>query len=226
MGIPPDVQPRHPIDQVDDHFQAVHIGFYTPTQHEAGTDICGAALPFSGCLPQYADFLVARDFQGDFGGDADPHIFQVPVAGQVFERLNHDRRPRMCKGGFSLSAFLKWLFAAGVVLLLKNRNISAFGDVDADGIVLSGHQVIAFEGPPKLVGLNAHDGVGGLVEILAPAEHLCGHGVALYLVGPSGQRGFHNEFKKGFLDIGSLELGTGQNAVDLLLDRFSSRDGY
>jgi hypothetical protein len=94
------------------------------------------------------------------------------------------------------------------------------------GIVLPGHQVIPFEGPSKLVGLNAYNRIGRLVEFLAPAEHLGGHGIALYFVGPPGQRGFHNEFKKGFLDIGSLELGTGQNAVDLLLDRFSSRDGY
>jgi hypothetical protein len=80
-------------------------------------------------------------------------------------------------------------------------------------VVLPGHQVISFEGPPKLVGLNAHNGIGGLVEVLAPAEHLGGHGIALYFVGPSGQRGFHNERKKGFLDIGGLELGAGQNAV-------------
>jgi hypothetical protein len=70
---------------------------------------------------------------------------------------------------------------------------SAFGDLDADGIVLPGHQVISFEGSPKLVGLNAHNGIGGLVEVLAPAEHLGGDGIALYFVGPSGQRGFHNE---------------------------------
>jgi hypothetical protein len=93
-------------------------------------------------------------------------------------------------------------------------------------VVLPGHQVIPFEGPPKLVGLNAHNGIGGLVEVLAPAEHLGGHGIALYFVGPPGQRGFHNERKKGFLDIGGLELWAGQNAVDLLLDRFSIGDGF
>ena len=124
------------------------------------------------------------------------------------------------------SAFLKWLFAAGVVLLLKNRNISAFGDVDADGIVLSGHQVISFEGASKLVGLNAHDGIGGLVEVFAPAEDLGGDGIAFYFVGSPGQRGFHNERQKGFLDVSGFELGAGRNAVELLPDRFSIRDGF
>ena len=55
------------------------------------------------------------------------------------------------------------------------------------GVVFPGHQVVAFKGPPKLVGLNAHDGIGGLVEILPPPEHLRGDGVALDPVRLPGQ---------------------------------------
>jgi hypothetical protein len=61
------------------------------------------------------------------------------------------------------------------------------------GIALPGHQVIPFEGPSELVGLDAHDGIGGLVEVLAPAEDLGGHGIALDFVGPSGQGGIRDE---------------------------------
>jgi hypothetical protein len=32
--------------------------------------------------------------------------------------------------------------------------------------------------------------------------------------------------KKGFLGIGGLELGAGQNAVELLPNGFSGRDGF
>ena len=78
------------------------------------------------------------------------------------------------------------------------------------GIVLSGHQIIPFQGSSKLVGLNAYNRIGRLVEFLTPAENLGGHGIALYFVGPPGQRSVSTTYvKKGFLDIGGLKLGAG-----------------
>jgi len=99
----------------------------------------------------------------------------------------------MGMGGIGLASFLEWSFLSEGAWFLKQRHIGTFGDLDADGIVLPGHQVISFECSPKLVGLNAHNGISCLVEVFASAENLSGHGIALYFVGSPGQHGFHNE---------------------------------
>ena len=70
---------------------------------------------------------------------------------------------------------------------MENRHISSLGDVDVHKVVRAGNEIVPFQSPAELVGLNADDGIDRLVEVLLPPEHLGGHCVTLYFQTSSGK---------------------------------------
>mgnify|MGYP006302978209 CR=1 FL=1 len=138
------------------------------------------------------------------------------IAAQVGEGLDDQARPDRIGLRTGRSNGAGSPYACRVVLMLECRDVGTLGDVDADGIVLSCHQVIAFNGSPKLVGLDADDWNGRLVEIFPPAEHFGRDRVTLDFTRSTGQRLFDHVFQKRLLSIRRVELRRILNSLELL----------
>src|SRR5690606_40419256 len=101
-----------------------------------------------------------------------------------------------CRGGISLP-----------LLLDENGRVPAFGDVDSDGIVLAGDEIIAFERASQPAGLDAHDRIVLGVEIRVAAEDLYRNGEGLDAFRPAGH-GFFDDIAQEFMGaFRRLELG-------------------
>jgi hypothetical protein len=75
-----------------------------------------------------------------------------------------------------------------------------------------------FQGPAQLVGLDADDRIGRLVEVLPPAEYPGGDRVTLYFLRISGERLFYNKIEERFLSVGCPERRSGYDPPELLLN--------
>jgi hypothetical protein len=78
----------------------------------------------------------------------------------------------------------------------ERRQIAALRNVDADGIVLAGGQLIVLESAAQSPRLQTHDRIRLRVEAVIPPEDRDRDRVALQTIAPSGQRLTDQERRK------------------------------
>ena len=99
-------------------------------------------------LQKNVNFLVAGDFQNDFGSDSSPHMIEFRVAAQVGKRLDDKGRPDHIGVHIGNLIVVDSLCACQVVLMMERRDVCTLRDVHENGIVLPCYQIVAFQGSP------------------------------------------------------------------------------
>ena len=107
----------------------------------------------------------------------------------------------------------------------ESWHVGALGNVDAYRVLFACYQIVALQSPAELVGLNADNGIGGLVKVLFPSEHLSGHRVALYFLISSGKCFCNDKLQEFPLPVCGMELRAVKNPLHLPSDLFSGRRG-
>src|SRR6185503_2776138 len=108
----------------------------------------------------------------------------------------------------------------------EDRDIRATGQIDANGVVLPGEQVVALERPPQASRLDPNDRVDSRVEVLAASEHAGGDRRLREVVGAAGQSFLDDEADEVARARGGVEVTARQNPVELFEDGLALRDVF
>ena len=103
---------------------------------------------------------------------------------------------------------------------LADGRVSALGNLDPDGIVASGGQIIMLERAPQSPGFEAHHGIGLRIEAVVAIEDLGRDRIALQPVGAAGQHLLHYVAEKAPAAFAGFKAGTVQDPLQLLTYRF------
>ncbi len=108
-------------------------------------------------------------------------------------------------------------------MLGEGRCVAALGNLDLNGIVPTGAEVVALQATAELARLHPHHRIGLRIEAAVAAEHLEGDRVSLQTVRAAGERLLDHEAQKGPEPIGCDELLAREDPLQFLSNRLRRR---